>query len=110
MRIATAMVALGCLLAGGLLSSRYPIYPAGVVAAFLLWSALSFRWPFVWLIAIPALLPICEFATWTGWFAFEELDLLVLGAAAGGYARLASRERSRRVAVDPPKVSPSGLA
>jgi len=35
------------------------------------------------------LLPITGFATWTGWFSFEELDLLVLGAAAGGYAAMA---------------------
>ncbi len=72
-----------------LLSWHYPIAPAFVVAAFLTWSAISYRWPFSWLIVIPALLPIVGFATWTGWFTFEELDLLVLGAAAGGYLRLA---------------------
>ncbi len=76
-------------MAGGLLASRYPIGPVGAVAALLLWSGVNFRWPLAWLVALPALLPISGFATWTGWFAFEELDLLVLGAAAGGYARIA---------------------
>ena len=45
------------------------------------------------IVAIPALLPVTGFATWSGWFAFEELDLLILGAAAGGYASLAVRTR-----------------
>ncbi len=82
-------------MAGGLLASRYPIGPVGAVAALLLWSGVNFRWPLAWLVALPALLPISGFATWTGWFAFEELDLLVLGAAAGGYARIALLPPSR---------------
>lgn len=86
-----AAVASCCFACGALLAWHYPIFPTLVLAAFLLWGVLNYRWPFAWLIAIPALLPISGFATWTGWFAFEELDLLVLGAAAGGYARLAAR-------------------
>ena len=35
------------------------------------------------------MLPLLNFAPWTGWLAFEEFDLLVLGALAAGYARLA---------------------
>ena len=38
---------------------------------------------------IPAILPVSGFAPWTGWISFEELDLLVLATATGGYARFA---------------------
>ena len=44
-----------------------------------------------WLIGLPALLPLCNLYPWSGWIAFEEFDLLVLGVAAGGFARLANR-------------------
>jgi hypothetical protein len=49
---------------------------------------------FIWrvefgLLLLPALLPVIGFAPWTGWITFEELDVLVLTTAAGGYARLA---------------------
>jgi len=35
---------------------------------------------------VPAALPILNFSPWTGWLVFEELDLLILGLAAGAYA------------------------
>jgi hypothetical protein len=35
-------------------------------------------------------LPLAGLASWTGWQVLDELDLLVLAAAAGGYARMAS--------------------
>jgi hypothetical protein len=82
-------VALTCIAIGVLLAWHYPIVPAFAVVGFLMWVAIAYRWPFAWLLVVPVLLPVTGFATWTGWFTFEELDLLVLGAAAGGYARRA---------------------
>lgn len=43
------------------------------------------RW---WLFALPALLPVLDLAPWTGWFFFEEIDLLLLITAAVAYWRL----------------------
>ena len=40
------------------------------------------------LTALPAVLPICGFASWTGWIAFDEFDLVVLGAVVGGHFSL----------------------
>src|SRR5205814_9078311 len=105
-----AVVALLAAGGGVVLACHYPVAPFLALALFLLWTAISYRWPLAWLIVIPALLPISGFATWTGWFAFEELDLLVLGAAAGGYAWLASFETRQSMASDAPAVSSSGLA
>jgi hypothetical protein len=110
-RAVIAAAAAACAAAGVVLAWHYPIAPTLAVAAFLGWSAVCWRWPFAWLTVIPALLPICGFATWTGWFAFEELDLLILGAAAGGYAWLASRPRGEtsRTAILEVRASPLSI-
>ena len=83
-----ALVAITSGLVGLGLSLRYPLTPWLLVAMFALCAVLCFARPSAWLTAIPALLPIVAFAPWTGWITFEELDLLVLAAAAGGYAHL----------------------
>lgn len=84
-----AFVALACLASGGFLAWHYPLGPPLMLALFGLSFVLTFRRPEIWLFALPALLPALGFAPWSGWMAFEELDILVLGAAAGGYAALA---------------------
>lgn len=43
----------------------------------------------MWLWLVPACLPWLNFSPWTGWIVFEEFDLLLLAALAGGYVRLA---------------------
>ena len=76
-------------LIGLFLALHHPLAP-WLAAALVAFSALMiFIRPNAWLATLPALLPIVAFAPWTGWIAFEELDLLVLAVAAGGYARLA---------------------
>ena len=50
--------------------------------------------PGVWLFAVPACLPFLNFSPWTGWLVFDEFDILLLGALAGGYGRLACSSRS----------------
>lgn len=85
--------ALGAL---GLLLAAASVYPApklllaallGGYMALLLWR------PQAWLVAVPALLPVLDFAPWNGWFFLEELDLLLLATCAAGYWRL-GRERA----------------
>jgi len=75
--------------AGVVLATQHPLAPVAVATLFAVWSVVAFRWPLAMLVVLPGLLPIIDLATWTGWFAFEEFDLLVLGAAAAGYLRLA---------------------
>lgn len=88
-------------LGGGLwLAAAYPLaFPIGV-ALFCLWAAAVFLQPAAWLLLIPAVLPWLGFASWSGWLIFEELDVALLGAAGGGYLRLAfawtSGERTHR--------------
>lgn len=89
-RRTAALAALALLLAAA------SVYPApkpslavllGGYMALLLWR------PQAWLLAVPALLPVLDFAPWNGWFFLEELDLLLLATCAAGYWRL-GRERA----------------
>ncbi len=89
--LVSAAVALACLALGGWLVAHHPLAPTLVTVAFLLWSAIVFLRPIAWLFIVPALLPIIDFAPWTGWLIVEEFDILLLGAAAGAYASMAMR-------------------
>ncbi|OOG51175.1 hypothetical protein [Polaromonas sp. C04] len=71
------------------LALHYPLAPAVMTALVLAGWGAFFAWPQLWLLLVPALLPLIGLAPWTGWITFEELDILILAVAAGGYARLA---------------------
>ena len=71
------------------LAIHYPLAPAVMTALVLAACAASFVWPHLWPLLLPALLPVMGLAPWTGWITFEELDILILAVAAGGYARMA---------------------
>lgn len=95
-----------CLLLGGWLAWHHPLAPTLTTIAFLLWSAAAFLRPNVWLMIVPALLPVIDLAPWTGWLIVEEFDLLVLGAAAGAYASIALRVSGHDSAVMTRHVAP----
>lgn len=97
--------ALACAALGLWLAAHHPLSAPGAVAGFVLTCAALARWPLAWPGLLPALLPWLAFAPWSGWIAFEELDLLVLAAAAGGYARWAIRASPAR----PPPGQPLAM-
>jgi len=81
-RRGAALAALALLLAAA------SVYPAPKLPLALLlagYMGLLLWRPQAWLVAVPALLPILDFAPWTGWFFLEELDLLLLATCAAGY-------------------------
>lgn len=88
-RHAGAGVALAAAVVSLALAVHHPLWPAAIAAALLVWMPLVWRWPHVWVFALPAALPVLNLSPWTGWIGVEELDLLVLASAAGGYAHLA---------------------
>ena len=88
-RTAAALAAILCLLAGAALAREHPLAPGVALALFAL-SAAAIAWrPGLWLLAVPAALPVLNFAPWTGGLVVEEFDLLILAVAGGAYARLA---------------------
>jgi hypothetical protein len=100
-RAACLILAMACVAAGLAIASAYPILPLLVLALFVAWIACAaLRFSYV-LPATIALVPVVGFAKWTGWLTFEEVDLLVLATAAGGYLAWAlapggAHERPRR--------------
>ncbi len=67
---------------------RYPLNPFLLGSALLAYAAIIWRNPESWLLFIPAILPIANFSTLSGWLFFEELDFFVLVTVAVGYWRL----------------------
>lgn len=86
-RAGNLLTALVTLATGGILAWNYPLGQFAALALFIATAALAFQRPAWFLVIIPALLPVIGLAPWTGWITFEELDLLVLATASGGYAR-----------------------
>ncbi|MHB1247926.1 MAG: hypothetical protein ACYCZL_00705 [Polaromonas sp.] len=70
------------------------MWPMAALGVFWLWCATAAWRPGAWLFVLPAGLPFLNFSPWTGWLVFDEFDILLLGALAGGYARLACSSRS----------------
>jgi len=57
---------------------NFPILRLPIAAAFTLYAICLWRRPVLWLVAVPALLPVFDLAPWSGRFFFDEFDALVL--------------------------------
>ncbi|MBK9574228.1 MAG: hypothetical protein IPO43_16685 [Rhodoferax sp.] len=91
-----ASLAAVCGLAALALAWHYPLLPVATITLVLIGGVAFFAQPSVWLLVLPALLPLVGLAPWTGWISFEEQDLLLLTAATGAYARMAWEGRPPR--------------
>jgi len=67
--------------------SAYPAFRQPLGAGLAVYALLLLWRPALWLLLVPALLPVFDLTPWTGWFFFEELDLLLLVTAIVGYGR-----------------------
>ena len=74
MRILALLAALSI---GGLLLN-YPLGRSWLALALIVYAGFLWRFPSLWLVAVPALLPVLDLAPWTGWFYLDEFDLLLL--------------------------------
>lgn len=90
-RAAHAGVAVACAAGGLWLAGRHPLAPAWVTLLWMACLGAAWRWPRLWLLALPAAMPVLSLAPWTGWIAVDETDLLILAALAAGHAGLALR-------------------
>jgi len=93
------------------LAVHYPLAPLAMSAAALMFWVVGFTRPHWWLLILPALLPVIGLAPWSGWIAFEEVDILILAIATGGYARMAWTKRAGDGSHKPsqPHQNPSAL-
>ncbi len=90
--------ALLCMISGLALAWQHTLWPTVALALFYMWVVVIAWRPWAWLFWVPAALPFLNFWPWTGWQAFDEFDLLLLGALAGGYARRALQRGASRAA------------
>ncbi len=98
-RAGLALVAAVALVAALWLGRQHPVAPVAVLAGIWLATVMAAASSRAWLFALPALFPVLNFFPWTGWWLFDESDLLVLAIVAGGYARWAWQGR---VGLSPP--------
>ncbi|WP_395702715.1 hypothetical protein [Aquabacterium sp.] len=87
--IGAALLSALCLVLALGLGWHHPLVGAGSALPIGLIALAAWRWRWVALAAVPALLPLVDLTPWTGWLLVEEFDLLLLAAAAGAYGRLA---------------------
>lgn len=73
---------------GAGLAVAHPLWPYFVLPAFLFAALLFSARPFLGLLALPALLPVLDFAPWSGWLSVDEFDVLVLAVLTGAYFRM----------------------
>jgi len=108
--LVAGLVATLAALGAAVLAWHHPVSPGLMLLsaglATLAASARSTRWP-TWPLWLLPLLPLVGFMPWTGWLVVEELDILLLAVAAGGYARWTLEPRA---AVDPQPAHRSSLA
>ena len=72
---------------------QYPFAKVLLFFCFLIYAWALYRFPAIWLIALPALVPVFDLAPWSGWFFFDELDFVVtLTLAVGLWQNHASCE------------------
>jgi VanZ family protein len=65
----------------------YPLGPYGLGLGLAVYVLLLWRFPRLWLIAVPALVPVLDLAPWSGWMFLDELDLVILATVAVGLWR-----------------------
>jgi hypothetical protein len=86
-RLRDLLAALTAFVLGGFLAWHYPLGHVFATVLFVATGILAYHRLSWFLVIVPALLPVVGFAPWTGWLTFEEVDLMVLAMASGGYAR-----------------------
>jgi O-antigen ligase len=74
-RVAAAGI---CLALAALITIRYPVMPAVMAGTLLAYGAALWRWPNLWLVVVPAMLPALDLTPWTGWLLIGEYDLFGL--------------------------------
>jgi len=72
------VVALGMMLSIMGIVAHFPVLPGVLAICLMAYAVLLMRWPHVWLLVVPAALPVLDLAAYSGWFFLDEFDLLIL--------------------------------
>ena len=77
-RVVAAVLALAVLA----IAALYPVAPWALAIALICYVAVLLRFPFAWLVVLPAALPVLDLMPYSGWLYFDEFDLVVLATVA----------------------------
>ena len=70
---------------GAFIAWHHPLGGIFALAFFSMAMAIGAGKKPLWLVIVPAALPIIDLAPWSGWLNFGEFDILVLGVVGGAY-------------------------
>ncbi len=76
--ILAKLIALALFLSVFIALFHFPTLPVLLGCGLTIYAVILFYRPFIWLIAVPALLPVIYLAPYTGWIYFDEFDLFLL--------------------------------
>lgn len=65
----------------------FPVGRVWLAVGLAIYAVILKRFPHAWLVAVPAALPLLDFAQTSGWFFFDEFDIVILATLAVGYWR-----------------------
>lgn len=77
----------------------FPVFQAALATGYAAYTIFLWRWPRLWLVAVPALLPVFDLAPLSGRFFFDEFDALVLLTV--GLLALRNGNRAKPAAIYP---------
>lgn len=72
------MVSFACMATVAAILIRYPLTPWPLTALLIVYAAALCRWPVLFLVILPVVLPTLDLGMWTGWQSISEADLFVL--------------------------------
>lgn len=91
----TLALALACL--GVILWYDYPVLRLALGGFLLIYGALLFRWPLLWLAVLPACVPLLQLAHWSGRLFLEDFDIVLVFTLAVLVWQAPVKHRSARL-------------
>lgn len=82
------LIGIAALCAALVAGATSPLGTVQVLVPLIAYAALLWRWPGLWLVLVPALLPMLDFTPWSGRLFWTEFDTLLLATLGVGYLRL----------------------
>ena len=82
------LIGIAALCAALVAGATSPLGTVRVLLPLIAYAALLWRWPGLWLVLVPALLPMLDFTPWSGRLFWTEFDTLLLATLGVGYLRL----------------------
>ena len=82
------LIGIAALSAALVAGATSPLGMVQVLVPLIAYAALLWRWPGLWLVLVPALLPVLDFTPWSGRLFWTEFDTLLLATLGVGYLRL----------------------